>query len=133
MKTSLFVMIKPDGIRRCLIGEIISRFSKRGFDIQAMRLLSPDTEILKKHYAEHAEKYYYDELIRAVSSGPVVAMMLKGDLKIARNIVGSTVPWEAAPGTIRGDYSCSITENLVHCSDSLESAKIELELWFGSS
>jgi nucleoside-diphosphate kinase len=128
--TVFFVMIKPDGVKRGLIGEIISRFERRGFQIVQMSTISPDRKLIEDHYSDHLSKSFFGELINFTVSGSVVAIAMKGDVSVARKIVGSTIPWESSPGTIRGDYACTIRENLVHCSDSLESARREVELWF---
>nr|QBK85618.1 MAG: nucleoside diphosphate kinase [Marseillevirus LCMAC101] len=126
----LFVMIKPDGVRRHLIGEIISRFERKGFTISAMKMLLPSKEIVTDHYQEHKGKVFYDKLVNFITSGLVVAMIMEGNIKVARAVVGTTTPWDAERGTIRGDLASSINENLVHCSDSLISAKREIGIWF---
>lgn len=127
-----FVMIKPDGVKRGLVGEIISRFERKGFELMGMNMKTPTRSIIEQHYVEHAGKGFYNNLVEFTTSGMVVPMMWRGNIQVARQIVGATVPWDAQGGTIRGDYACTLPENLVHCSDSLESAKRELELWFGS-
>jgi len=124
-------MIKPDGVKRGLVGEIISRFEKKGFELMGMRMMTPNRQIIESHYAEHADKGFYDNLVDFTTSGAVVPMMWRGNIQVARQIIGATVPWEAKTGTIRGDFACTLPANLVHCSDSIESAKRELELWFG--
>jgi len=132
-KQNVFVMVKPDGVARKLTGEIISRFEKKGFDVVMMRLINhPDRSLVEEHYAEHKGKNFYEGLVEFISNGPVVAMMLLGNVQVARKITGVTLPWEASPGTIRGDYACVLNENLVHCSDSVESANRECKLWFTS-
>ncbi len=125
----LFVMIKPDGVRRCLIGEIISRFERKGFTISNMQMMRPSMDLVEKHYQEHVGNVYYNGLVEFVTSGPVVAMIMEGNIETARAVVGTTTPWEAARGTIRGDLASSIRENLVHCSDPLMSAKREIPIW----
>ena len=126
----LFVMIKPDGVRRCLIGEIISRFERKGFTISHMRMVLPSKDLVEEHYQEHKGRLYFDKLVDFVTSGEVVAMIIEGNIEVARAVVGATTPWEAQRGTIRGDLASSIRENLVHCSDSLMSAKREIGIWF---
>ena len=126
----LFVMIKPDGVRRCLIGEIISRFERKGFTISNMQMMHPSRDLVEEHYQEHVGNVYYNGLVEFVASGPVVAMIMEGNIETAREVVGTTTPWEAARGTIRGDLASSIRENLVHCSDSSMSAKREIGIWF---
>lgn len=130
MSQDLCVIIKPDGVRRGLIGNIISRFENKGFTISKMRFVSPTKEILRKHYSEHSEKVFFGAMIEFMTSGPVVVMVMNGDIKVARSIVGATVPWDASPGTIRGDYANTVRENLVHCSDTSENARREIKLWF---
>ena len=124
------VMIKPDGVQRGLVGEIISRFEKRGFTLHNMKMVIPSKEIVEDHYEEHEGKAFFDKLVKFTCSGAVVPMIWEGNIQVARNIVGATVPWEAVKGTIRGDYACSIRSNLVHCSDTVESAQREISLWF---
>ena len=126
----LFVMIKPDGVRRCLTGEIISRFERKGFTITAIKMIVPSKDLAEDHYREHKGKIFFDRLIDFTTSGSVVAMIMEGNIEVARSVVGGTTPWEAEKGTIRGDLASSIRENLVHCSDSLISAKREISIWF---
>lgn len=126
----LFVMIKPDGVRRRLIGEIISRFERKGFTISNMRMIHPSRELVEEHYREHKGKIFFDKLVDFTTSGEVVAMTMEGNIEVARAIIGTTTPWEAERGTIRGDLASSIRENLVHCSDSSMSAKREIGIWF---
>ena len=134
MATSIFfVMIKPDGIKRRLVGKIISRFERKGFELINMKMHLPSKQIIEQHYLEHADKSFYEELIEFTTSGPVIPMLWKGNIEVARQIVGKTVPWDARKGTIRGDFACCLPQNLVHCSDTVESAKNETELWFGNS
>ncbi len=125
-----FVMIKPDGVKRGLVGEIVSRFEKKGFTLHNMKMTLPTENRAKAHYKEHGGKAFFDKLIKFTCSGAVVAMIWEGNIQVARNIVGATVPWEASKGTIRGDHACSMPNNLVHCSDSVESAQREISLWF---
>ena len=129
-KQKLFVMVKPDGVKRALIGEIISRFEKKGFTLENIKMITPTKELAQKHYEEHSSKGFFDDLVEFTISGPVVAMAWNGDVHIARKLVGETIPWKADNGTIRGDLACCMRENLVHCSDSIESSKREISLWF---
>ncbi len=126
------VLIKPDGVRKGLVGEVISRCERLGLKITAMRLLVVDEELASRHYAEHADKPFYAELVSFITSGEVVAMALEGEsaISMVRKLMGSTDPKDAPPGTIRGDYAVEITENIVHGSDGLESAAREVELFF---
>jgi len=125
-------MIKPDGVQQGLVGEIISRVEQRGFKIVALKMLRVDDETAKKHYAEHADKPFFNSLVEFIKSGPVVAMGIEGEDAIStmRGIVGATDPAKAAPGTIRGDFAHDITHNIVHAADSPESAKREICLYF---
>ena len=126
------VLVKPDGVRRGLAGEVISRFERLGLKIVAMRLLVVDEELASRHYAEHVDKPFYPELVSFITSGEVVAMVLEGESAIAavRKLMGPTDPADAPPGTIRGDYGLEITENIVHGSDGTESAAREIALFF---
>ena len=128
--TRFFVMIKPDGVKRGLVGEVISRFEKKGFVLHNMKMTIPSTTIAEKHYEEHKGKAFFATLIKFTTSGPVIPMVWEGNIQVARNIVGATVPWEAKKGTIRGASACAMPANLVHCSDSIESAQREVSLWF---
>jgi nucleoside-diphosphate kinase len=130
-----FVMIKPDGVQRGLIGEIISRFENKGLRIVAIKMLKMSNELASQHYAEHKEKPFFKSLLEYITSDPVVAMVLEGRnaVKIARTLVGATNPTEALPGTIRGDYGIDVGRNLVHASDSLSSAKREIPLFFDTN
>jgi nucleoside-diphosphate kinase len=129
-----FIMVKPDGVRRRLIGEIVRRVETKGYDIKEMKLFTIDESLANKHYAEHSEKPFFGELVDFITSGPVVAMVVEGPDAVAgmRQIMGSTNPLEAVPGSIRGDFASVITENLVHGSDSPASAEREINLFFGS-
>ncbi len=129
---STFVMVKPDGVRRGLVGEVISRFESKGLTLDRMRMLTIDDELASRHYAEHVEKPFFGELAAFITSGPVVAMQWSGEsaVGVARTLMGTTNPAEAAPGTIRGDFGVIITENIVHGSDSPTSAERELALFF---
>lgn len=128
-----FVMVKPDGVRRRLVGEVIRRIEAKGYDIREMRLMTVDESLAKKHYAEHVDKPFFDELVSFVTSGPSVAMVVEGADAVAglRQIMGATNPLDATPGSIRGDFATEITHNIVHGSDSPESAEREINLFFG--
>jgi nucleoside-diphosphate kinase len=128
-----FVMVKPDGVRRRLVGEVIRRIEAKGYDIREMKLITVTEELARKHYAEHVEKPFFGELLEFITSGPVVAMIAEGPEAVTglRGIMGATNPLEAVPGSIRGDYASVITENIVHGSDSPESAEREINLFFG--
>ena len=129
------VLIKPDGVRRRLIGEIVRRFEIRGFDIAGMKLMQMSDELADKHYAEHVEKGFYPELKGFMTGGPLVAMAVRGENAVGsiRTMMGKTNPADAAPGSIRGDFATELTMNIVHGSDSPESAERELGLWFENS
>jgi nucleoside-diphosphate kinase len=127
------VLIKPDAVARGLAGEILGRFERRGLDLRAARLLTVDRSLAEQHYAEHAEKPFFGELVEFITSGPTLALALEGEsaITVVRTTMGATNPAEAAPGSIRADLALAMPDNLVHGSDSAESAKRELELWFG--
>jgi nucleoside-diphosphate kinase len=126
------VLIKPDALRRALAGEILARFERRGLQLAAGRLLTVDTALAEEHYAEHAEKPFFGELVEFITSAPTLALVVEGEGAIAlvRTTIGATDPADAAPGTIRGDLALSMPDNLVHGSDSPESAQREIALWF---
>ncbi|MGI6097991.1 MAG: nucleoside-diphosphate kinase [Dethiobacteria bacterium] len=126
------VLIKPDGVQRGLIGEIIKRFEQKGLQLVAMKLMQVTEELAAEHYGEHKGKPFYKDLIDFITSGPVVAMVWQGvgAIRIVRQMMGKTNPQEAAPGTIRGDYGIFTGNNLVHGSDSEESAQKEVALFF---
>jgi nucleoside-diphosphate kinase len=128
------VLIKPDGVQRGLVGEIIGRFERKGLKVVGLRFLDVSRALAERHYAVHAGKHFYDGLVEFITSGPVVAVALEGPDAIAtvRRLVGSTMPNEAEPGTIRGDLAISGLRNLIHPSDATETAVTELALWFGS-
>ncbi len=128
------VLVKGDGVRRRLIGEIIRRIEAKGLDIATLQLMDVSRKLAEEHYAEHREKPFFEELVEFITSTPVVAMRVQGEgaIKVMRNLMGSTNPAEAAPGTIRGDLALSLPDNLVHGSDSPESAERELGLFFGA-
>ena len=127
------VLVKGDGVKRRLIGEITRRLEAKGLDIRAMKMMDMSRELAEEHYAEHREKPFFEELVEFITSTPVVAMTVEGEGAIGtvRNLMGATNPANAAPGTIRGDLALSMPDNLVHGSDSPESAKRELGLFFG--
>ena len=127
------VLIKPDAMRRGLAGEILRRFEQRGLELREARLVQVDDALAKEHYAEHAEKPFFGELVEFITSGPTLALVVEGEGAIAtvRTTVGATNPADAGPGTIRGDLALSMPDNLVHGSDSPESAAREIALWFG--
>jgi nucleoside-diphosphate kinase len=127
-----FVMVKPDGVARRLVGEIVSRFERKGMTLQAIRMLHIDEELARRHYAEHVDKGFFPELLAFITSGPVVAMAWSGEsaVSVGRTLMGPTNPGEAPPGTIRGDFGTVVTENLVHGSDSPGSADRELAIFF---
>ncbi|MDH4145652.1 MAG: nucleoside-diphosphate kinase [Acidimicrobiia bacterium] len=130
-----FVMCKPDAVERGLVGEIISRFERKGLRIVAAQLRTIDAELASRHYAEHVGKGFYDDLVAFVGRSPAMTMVLEGPQdtwKVVRTMMGATNPREAAPGTIRGDYGNDLTENLVHGSDGPESAAREIGIFFPS-
>jgi nucleoside-diphosphate kinase len=126
-------MVKPDGVSRGLVGEVISRLEYKGLELVKIRGLTISEQLARTHYAEHVDKPFFPELLEFITSGPVVAMEWSGEEAIAvcRRIMGATDPKEAAPGTIRGDFGLVVTENIVHGSDGPESAIRELEIFFG--
>jgi nucleoside-diphosphate kinase len=126
------ILIKPDAFERNLTGEILARFERKGLVIVAMRLLQADEDIANRHYAEHAEKPFFGELVSFITGGPLVALILEGHEAVAaaRQLIGATDPIEAAPGSMRGDFGLEVTFNLVHGSDSDESAEREIGIWF---
>ena len=127
-----FVMVKPDGVQRGLVGEIIGRFEQKGLRLVGLRQLTPSLELAEAHYEVHNERPFYPGLIRFITSGPVVAMAWTGvdAISVARNIIGPTDGRKAVPGTIRGDYAMDIGHNIIHGSDAEETAEFELGLWF---
>lgn len=127
-----FVMVKPDGVKRGLIGAILQRYEQKGLKLVAAKLVNVSRELAEEHYREHASKPFFNELIEYITSGPVFAMVLEGEnaIKLVRLLNGATKVEEALPGTIRGDFATSTTHNLVHASDSPESARREIKLWF---
>lgn len=127
-----YIMIKPDGVQRGIVGEIISRFEKKGFFLRALKQTLPTEELLKAHYADLAEKAFFPKLLKYMLSGPVVCMVWegKGAVLTGRKMLGETNPLNSAPGTIRGDFCIDVGRNICHGSDSVESAKKEIALWF---
>lgn len=127
-----FIMVKPGGVERGLVGEIASRFERRGYRLVGMKTLKVTSKLAKEHYAEHKARPFFGELIDGLTSGPVAAFVVEGEaaVKVARLMIGATNPVESAPGTIRGDLAMDMGENVVHGSDSLQSAKREIALWF---
>ena len=130
---STLLIVKPDAVRRGLIGEVLRRVEAKGLRVAEMRMTSIDRATADEHYAEHREKPFFDELVGFIGSGPVVVARVEGEraVPVLRSLMGPTDPALAPPGTIRGDYGVIITENLVHGSDSTESAERELKLFFG--
>ncbi len=130
-----YIMVKPDGVERRLSGEIIRRLENRGLTLVGLKMLIPTRETAEKHYAAHSEKPFFGELVDFVTSGPVVATVWEGPdaIKLTRTMIGATKPVDALPGTIRGDFTCDMLNNLVHGSDSVESAAEEIALWFGEN
>jgi nucleoside-diphosphate kinase len=126
------ILVKPDAFARSLTGEIIARFERKGLRIVALRHMTVSAELARRHYAEHAEKPFFGELVNFITSGPIVAMVLEGvdAVKAARQAIGATNPLDAAPGSIRGDFAIDMGQNMVHGSDSPESAAREAALFF---
>jgi nucleoside-diphosphate kinase len=126
------ILVKPDAFARSLTGEIIARFERKGLRIVALRHMTVTRELAERHYAEHAEKPFFGELVQFITSGPIVAMVLEGldAVKAARQTIGATDPLDAAPGSIRGDFAIEMGQNMVHGSDSAESAAREAALFF---
>jgi nucleoside-diphosphate kinase len=129
------VLVKPDAVARRLAGDILGRFERRGLTIRAAKLVLVDRDLAQRHYAEHTEKPFFGELVEFITSAPTLALVLEGELAIGvvRTTIGATNPADAAPGTIRGDLALAMPDNLVHGSDSPESAQREIELWFSSN
>lgn len=128
-----YLMVKPDGVQRGLVGEIVTRFEKKGLKLVAAKLMVIPKETAEKHYAEHKDKPFFPSLIAYITSGPVFAMVWEGEnaVKVCRNLMGKTNPQESAPGTIRGDYCMVTGVNIIHGSDSPESAAREIGIFFG--
>jgi nucleoside-diphosphate kinase len=129
-----FIMVKPDGVQRNLVGEIVSRFEKKGFKLVGAKLMSVPKSLAEEHYAEHKERPFFGELVDFITSSPVFAMVWQGENVIAtsRDMMGKTNPADAASGTIRGDYGLTVGKNVIHGSDSPESAEREIGLWFSA-
>jgi nucleoside-diphosphate kinase len=127
------VLIKPDAVQRALAGEILSRLERRGLQIVEAKLLTVDRVLAEEHYAEHAEKPFFGELVEFITSAPTLALVIEGEgaIAVVRTTMGATNPADSTPGTIRGDLALSMPDNLVHGSDSPESAQREIALWFG--
>ena len=130
-----FIMIKPDGVQRGLIGTIISRFEQKGFKLVAMKLTTPGREHFEKHYSDLSSKPFFGGLVSYASSGPVCAMVWEGDNAVltGRKMLGATKPFDSAPGTIRGDFCIDVGRNIIHGSDAVESANKEIALWFNEN
>ena len=126
------VLIKPDGVKRQICGKILTRYERKGLIIKAMKLLQTPKELAEEHYAEHKDKPFFGELVDFITSGPVLAFVLAGKNAVTsvRTINGATNPVDATPGSIRGDYALTMDSNVVHASDSLDSAAREIHLWF---
>lgn len=133
MNERAFVMIKPDGVHRGLIGEIVSRFERKGLKPVYAELKELSEETARTHYRHLKEQLFFEDLIQYITSGPVFAMIVEGRSAVAnaRTLIGPTNPVKAPPGTIRGDYGSDIDENVIHCSDSLDHASMEIQLFFG--
>jgi nucleoside-diphosphate kinase len=131
-KEQTFVMIKPDGVQRGLIGNIIHRFEQKGIKLVAMKLVSVSKDLAEKHYGVHKGKPFFEPTVKYITSSPVVAMVLEGEnaIEIVRGMMGKTNPSEASPGTIRGDFGQFIGRNIVHGSDGKDTAEFEINLWF---
>lgn len=127
-----FIMIKPDGVQRGIMGEVISRIEKKGFKITQAKLIKPSRSLAENHYKEHKDKPFFGELTDYILSGPVMVMEVEGEsvVEVMRLMIGNKNPKIAAPGTIRGDFAKIVEENVIHGSDSIESANRELNLWF---
>ncbi|MEW9674714.1 nucleoside-diphosphate kinase [Lentibacillus sp. L22] len=130
-----FLMVKPDGVQRDLIGEIVTRFERKGFQLVGAKLMNISTDLAETHYSEHKERPFFGELVGFITSGPVFAMVWEGEnvITTAREMMGKTNPAEAAPGTIRGDFGVTVGKNIIHGSDSPESAVREINLFFNEN
>ncbi len=127
-----FLMVKPDGVQRNVVGEIVSRFEKKGFQLMGAKLMIINKELAEKHYQEHKEKPFFTGLVEFITSGPVFAMVWEGRnvVQAARNMMGATNPVDAASGTVRGDFGINLSMNIIHGSDSVENAQREISLFF---
>ena len=132
MSERTLVLVKPDGVSRGLVGEVISRIERKGLTLAALELRNVERSVAEQHYAEHASKPFFESLLEFITSGPLVAVVVEGDNAIAafRQLAGATNPVQAENGSIRGDYALEVQYNIVHGSDSTESAKREIDLWF---
>nr|XP_009940224.1 PREDICTED: nucleoside diphosphate kinase 3 [Opisthocomus hoazin] len=132
LQEKTLVLVKPDAVQRRLVGNVIQRFERRGFKLVAMKLLQASEELLKEHYVALRDRPFYSRLVKYMSSGPVVAMVWQGldAVKTVRTMIGETNPAESRPGTIRGDFCVEVSKNVIHGSDSVESARQEISLWF---
>lgn len=132
MSERTLVLVKPDGVSRGLVGEVIGRIERKGLTLAALELRNVERSVAEQHYAEHAEKPFFSSLLEFITSGPVVAAVVEGENAIAafRQLAGATNPVQSATGSIRGDYAVEVQYNIVHGSDSPESAKREIDLWF---
>ncbi|MEQ6377280.1 nucleoside-diphosphate kinase [Bacillaceae bacterium S4-13-58] len=130
-----FIMVKPDGVQRNVIGNIVSRFEQKGFKLSGGKLMQISKDLAKTHYGEHKERPFFGELVEFITSGPVFAMVWEGEnvIKTARQMMGQTNPQEALPGTIRGDFGVTVGKNIIHGSDSPESADREINLFFSEN
>lgn len=126
------ILVKPDAFERGLTGEVLARFERKGLKVSALKLMTASEEVADEHYAEHREKPFFGELVSFITGGPLVAAVLEGPeaVKAARQLIGATDPVEAAPGSIRGDFALEVTFNMVHGSDSEDSAEREIAIWF---
>jgi nucleoside-diphosphate kinase len=134
LETTL-ILVKPDGVQRGLVGEVIGRLERKGLKIAGLKMVHVSEELANKHYGEHVGKPFFNSLVSFITSSPLIALAVEGEnaVEVSRNLMGATNPKEAAPGTIRGDYGLTIGMNIIHGSDSLESAERELEIFFESS
>ena len=134
METTL-ILVKPDGVQRGLVGEVIGRLERKGLKIAGLKMVHVSEELANKHYGEHVGKPFFNSLVSFITSSPLIALAVEGEnaVEVSRNLMGATNPKEAAPGTIRGDYGLTIGMNIIHGSDSLESAERELAIFFESS
>ena len=127
-----FIAIKPDGVQRALVGQIISRFEAKGFTLVGLKLMQVSKELAETHYGEHKEKPFFPGLVKFITSGPLVAMVWEGNgvVAAARKMIGATKPLESDPGTIRGDFAVDMGRNIIHGSDAVDTAEREIDLWF---
>lgn len=132
-KERTFIMVKPDGVQRGLVGEVIRRFESKGLKLVGAKLMQVSSELAESHYAEHKERPFFQDLVSFITSSPVFATVWEGEnaITVARTLMGKTNPADSAPGTIRGDLGLTIGMNIIHGSDSAESATREIKLWFG--